>query len=159
MSDHLARLLKHARWADDRMLDGLATIDAVPDRVLREAGHVLGAEETWLSRLERRSPRVPVWPALTLDEIRALLPSVHDGLLARLESLDSDALDRPVHYANSAGQTFETPARDILLQVALHGQYHRGKINVLLRDAGLEPVPVDYIFYVRGVPAATTPPG
>jgi uncharacterized damage-inducible protein DinB len=38
----------------------------------------------------------------------------------------------------------------------LHGQYHRGKINLLLRQAGLAPAPVDFISFVRGVPAATT---
>jgi uncharacterized damage-inducible protein DinB len=39
----------------------------------------------------------------------------------------------------------------------LHGQYHRGKINVLLRQSGAEPVLVDYIGYVRGAAAAVTP--
>jgi hypothetical protein len=41
----------------------------------------------------------------------------------------------------------------------LHGQYHRGKINLLLRQSGAEPAPADYISYVRGVPAAVTPVG
>jgi uncharacterized damage-inducible protein DinB len=49
-----------------------------------------------------------------------------------------------------------TPVGDILLQVALHGQYHRGKVNLLLRDAALPPAPVDFISFARGVPAATT---
>ena len=44
----------------------------------------------------------------------------------------------------------------MLLQVALHGQYHRGKINLMLRQAGLPPTPTDYISFARGVPAATT---
>jgi len=39
--------------------------------------------------------------------------------------------------------------RDILLHVAMHGQYHRGQINQLLRGAGLEPISVDYIVFVR----------
>jgi uncharacterized damage-inducible protein DinB len=57
---------------------------------------------------------------------------------------------------NSAGQSFETPVSDMLLQVALHGQYHRGKINLMLRQAHLPPTPTDYIAFARGVPAATT---
>ena len=57
---------------------------------------------------------------------------------------------------NSAGQSFETPVSDMLLQVALHGQYHRGKINLLLRQAHLPPTPTDYIAFARGVPAAVT---
>ena len=42
-----------------------------------------------------------------------------------------------------------------LLHVPLHGQYHRGKINLLLRQAGRQPAPTDYITFVRGVSAAT----
>ena len=39
--------------------------------------------------------------------------------------------------------------------MALHGQYHRGKVNLLLRQGGHAPAPVDYVAFVRGVPAAT----
>ena len=45
-----------------------------------------------------------------------------------------------------------------MMHVALHGQYHRGKVNLLLRQEGLPPVPPDFIAWVRGVPAATTQP-
>lgn len=43
-----------------------------------------------------------------------------------------------------------------LLHVALHAQYHRGKVNVLLRHAELAPAATDYIAFIRGAPAATT---
>jgi hypothetical protein len=42
--------------------------------------------------------------------------------------------------------------------VVLHGQYHRGKVNLLLRQEGEQPAPTDYIAFVRGVPAAVTVP-
>ena len=66
------------------------------------------------------------------------------------DTLTSDALDAPVAYVNSAGIAFETPVEDILLQVFLHGQYHRGKINLMLRQAREEPMPTDYISFARG---------
>jgi uncharacterized damage-inducible protein DinB len=155
MRDQLVRLFAHARWADELMLDRLAAIPEPPAGVLREMAHIVGAGETWLSRLERRAARVQVWPELTLAESRVLALSVHDGLAARLDSLDEKSLKAVVSYANSAGQPFETATDDILLQLATHGQYHRGKINQRLRDAGLDPVPVDYIVFVRGLPATT----
>jgi len=60
-----------------------------------------------------------------------------------------------VTYTNSAKREFSTALGDILVHVALHGQYHRGKVNLLLRENGLEPVPADFIAFVRGAPAAT----
>ena len=35
------------------------------------------------------------------------------------------------------------------------GQYHRGKINLLLRQQQATPIPVDCIAFLRGSPAAT----
>ena len=46
----------------------------------------------------------------------------------------------------------------MLLQVILHGCYHRGQVALLVRDAGAEPSPTDYIAFVRGSPAAVTVP-
>ncbi|MFQ5740386.1 MAG: DinB family protein [Acidobacteriota bacterium] len=34
-------------------------------------------------------------------------------------------------------------------------QYHRGKVNLLLRQAGHAPAATDFIAFVRGAPAAT----
>lgn len=151
----LRRLWAHCLWADRAVLEAL---DAGPDTAAawREYAHVLGAEALWLARLEQRSPSVPVWPRLSRVEAEALRREVAGGYDAYLARLDGDALPRTVEYTNSAGQTFRTPVGDILLHVMLHGQYHRGKINLLLRQHLAAPAPVDYIGFVRGVPAAVT---
>jgi uncharacterized damage-inducible protein DinB len=152
--ERFKRLAAHARWADTALLAGLRSHPDVPADVLREFAHVLGATEVWLSRLEQRAARAVVWPTLSLAEAHALAESVHAGWAAYLQTLREDLLDEPVPYTNTAGQAFRTPIAEILLQMALHGQYHRGKINLLLRQAGLTPVPTDYIAFARGVPAA-----
>jgi uncharacterized damage-inducible protein DinB len=105
--------------------------------------------------MEGRAPRAAVWPKLERGQISALRDHVVHGYETHLDRLDGSTLSTSIEYTNSAGKTFQTPCADILLHVALHGQYHRGKINLLLRESGGEPVPVDYIAFVRGVPAAT----
>lgn len=150
------RLWHHARWADRLVLASLQAHAEVPAEVLREFNHILGADEVWLSRITRRDSRAPVWPELTLAEAGALVEAVHRGYQAYFEGLEESGLHRMAAYTNSAGQSFETPVGEILLHVALHAQYHRGKINQLLRQAGQVPVPTDYIAFSRGVPAATT---
>lgn len=154
--EQLRRLWAHAEWADGLLLAALEQQPNPPAEALREYAHILGAEETWLSRLEGRAARAAVWPEPTPELIGELARSVRAGYGAYLTSLAESGLDRGVAYVNSAGLAFTTPAVDILLQVMLHGQYHRGKINLLLRQAGLAPAPVDFISFVRGVPAATT---
>lgn len=122
----------------------------------REYAHVLGAQSVWLARLEQRPSTVAVWPTLAIEEADALRREVASGYERFINTLDAEALDQSVEYTNSAGQTFRTPICDILQHVTLHGQYHRGKINLLIRQGGAEPAPTDFISYVRGVPAAVT---
>ena len=127
-----------------------------PPDALREYAHIVGAQENWLARLEGRTPTLAIWPALTRDELASASDRAMAGYDAYLARLDPATLPSKVHYTNSAGKLFDTPVSDILLHVPMHSQYHRGKVNHILRAAGLEPVPTDFIAFVRGVPAATT---
>ena len=152
----IRRLWQHSFWADRLMLAGLRQLKTVPPDALREFAHVVAVQEVWLSRIQGRPSEVPVWPTLTVAELD-LTTKVIAKWSDFLADLTPSALAGTVHYANTKGQAFETPVSDILMHAALHGQYHRGKVNVHLRNAGLEPIPVDFIAWVRGVPAATQP--
>lgn len=153
----LRRLWDHAAWADAVVWAALEALPAGPPvAALREYAHVLGAEEVWLARLEQRPARTAVWPDLPMADVRDLARSMREGYTRYLAELANTDLNRGIQYTNTAGRTFTTPIGDILLHVMLHGQYHRGKVNLLLRTSDLAPAPVDYITFVRGVPAATT---
>ena len=155
--DLFRRLWEHAVWADTEIRRALESLVSPLPEAVREYAHVLGAEEVWLSRLEGRAPSLAVWPVLEVGQLAATSERIASGYGAYLARLDDGALARPVAYTNSAGQAFETPIADILGQVMLHGQYHRGKINLLLRQSAAEPAPTDFISFARGVPAARTP--
>lgn len=152
----LRRLWQHLLWADGLVLEALLP-DAGPAGAWREYVHLLAVEELWLARLEQRRMAVAVWPRLSSDEVIALREQVMTGYEAYFAGLTLEGLADSIPYTTSEGDRFESVAGDILLQVILHGQYHRGKVNVLLRQAGSEPAPVDYIAFVRGAPAAVTP--
>jgi len=142
-------------WADRHALDALRAARGASELAHSEIAHVLGTEHVWLARLEGRPARVAVWPTLSLDECDALAAGNEASYQAYLERLDDAALEVTVHYRNSAGAEFDSKVSDILLHVARHGSYHRGKVAAALRAAGAMPAPTDYIGFVRGVPAAT----
>jgi uncharacterized damage-inducible protein DinB len=156
MKEYLARLFRHMAWADARALDALRKAGGTSELARSELAHVLGTEHVWLSRLEGRPATVAVWPDLSVDECESLARETQAGFRAFVDRLDDTALERTVHYRNSAGVEFDSKISDILFHVALHGSYHRGKVAAALRAAGAEPAPTDYIAFVRGVPAATT---
>ena len=82
-------------------------------------------------------------------------PTLLVTALAAQEAEGAEGLRREVAYSNSAGVAFHSTVEDILLQVAMHGSYHRGQIALLLRQEGAEPAATDFIGFARGVPAAT----
>jgi uncharacterized damage-inducible protein DinB len=158
LKGQLGKLLDHLEWADARVLDSLRAMPRADQRALDLYAHVLGAEHVWLSRMLRRAPREKVWPDLDLERAAALAAENADGLRALLQSCPADELQRKIPYTNSTGSAFESTMEDMLLQVALHGCYHRGQVALLVRGDGGEPSPTDYIAFVRGSPAAVTLP-
>ena len=152
----LGKLVEHLAWADQRVLDSLRAMPHPDARALELYAHVLGTEHTWLARILERAPSVKIWPELTIAEAAALGVENAGALRVLLESLTPEQLQRKVAYTNSAGLTFESTIEDMLLQIVLHGCYHRGQVALLVRGAGGEPSPTDYIAFVRGVPAAVT---
>jgi uncharacterized damage-inducible protein DinB len=152
----IARLFDHMAWADELLAAPLTKSDAPPAAV-REYAHIAAVEEVWLSRIEQRAPAVGIWPEMGAAEAAALAKRTATAFKALIARLSETTLDAAAKYTNSAAKTFETPLSDILIHVAMHGQYHRGKVNVLLRQGGQEPAPVDFISFARGVPAAITP--
>ncbi len=153
MLSTIRRLWEHLIWADHRLLAALEGAPP-PAEAIREYAHILGGDEVWLARLTGRSPRFAVWPEMDLSAIRSAVADMHVAWTRYLEGLDEAGLSRLVGYTNSAGQSFRNPVGEILIHVATHAHYHRGKINLLLRQSGLEPAPSDYIAWVRGVDAA-----
>ena len=134
--EHLRKLFAHAALADADIERAVIAAGA-PREAWREYEHLLGAGEIWLSRIQGRASRLAVWPNLDRDDARLAREQLAVGYRDHLAIRAEADLAREVTYTNSAAQTFATPEDDILFHVALHAQYHRGKVNQLLRAAGL----------------------
>ena len=155
--DHITRLIEHLAWADERVLASLRGSRVPLPAALSLYSHVLGAEHVWLKRISGDAANVAVWPDLSLDECARLARENADSLRNLAASTSTEGLKRQVTYRNSAGAEFTTELEDILMHVSIHGAYHRGQVAALLRSAGDEPSPTDYIQWVRGAAAATRP--
>jgi len=151
----LSRLMAHMAWADQLVLGSLERSPEPNPDSLELLAHILAAEHVWISRLLRRPPEFPTWPALSKAECARLAERNGRELSDYLGTRTERDLDEEVTYVNSAGKQFTSRADDILLQIFLHGTYHRGQIARALRIAGQEPIPTDYIAFIRGAPAAT----
>ncbi|PFN98562.1 damage-inducible protein DinB [Bacillus sp. AFS076308] len=145
--DTIIRMYQHLDWANLRILETLKTTGDQNSEAKRLFSHILLAEEVWFHRIKGldSNPQA-IWTELSLDECSNLLAKNKQGFSELLEGLSETDI---IVYKNSTGKEFSTSVQDILTHVSLHGQYHRGQINRLLREDGFEPVNLDYITFVR----------
>jgi len=143
--------MEHLYWADERILDALRESKTENKELLKLVRHVAVAERVWLSRLQGKgSVGYSLWEeSEDLTAIRAMFEENAEQYRGFIEVLKESELDDMIEYASQSGVPFRTSVRDILLQVLLHGQYHRGQINRALRIESAEPAQVDYITFAR----------
>lgn len=144
-------MMDHLYWADGRILDALEKSETKNKDLLKLVRHIAVTERVWLSRLQGKgSAQYSLWEdAENLTAIRTMFEENAEKYRVYIEGLEESELDEMIDYANQSGVLFRSSVRDILLQVLLHGQYHRGQINRALRIESAEPVQIDYITFAR----------
>jgi uncharacterized damage-inducible protein DinB len=142
-------MFKHLHWANQRILETLQN-GQENKKAINLFSHILHAENVWYTRLKGAdSSHLPIWSEVSIESCVEMVNQNHHNYDEFLSTLSNSDLDQLVSYKNSNGTEFNNSIRDILTHVALHGQYHRGQINQLLRAADKEPISVDYIIFRR----------
>ncbi len=140
----------HLNWANQCILKTLQSKEYENQEVSRLFSHILLAEKVWITRLNGLdSSGLPIWSDVNIDECSELVKQNEESFREFLINLKNSDLDKLIIYTNSKGQEFKSTIEEILTHIALHGQYHRGQINIRLRDLGFEPVHLDFITFVR----------
>jgi uncharacterized damage-inducible protein DinB len=148
--DSLRQFFEYDYWANHETLRSVASLEAPPERALKVAGHIVGAQRVWLGRLESPGGDPPApWPPMSLEEANAAVNEMHQRWISFLGNLAPERLDEDLVHRNSKGAEFRAPVRDVLMQLVMHGAYHRGQIAAAVRDAGGTPSSTDYITWVR----------
>jgi uncharacterized damage-inducible protein DinB len=160
-------LYRHMEWADAAVWSAaLASNPARTDARLFDLlyhSHVVQHAflRTWLQQ-----PYDASFPAFeALPPLMAWARSFHDQAAGSVAALVPETLEdpMPVPWAGMVEQAIGRPPAlttrgDTVLQVAMHTHYHRGQVNLRLRELGETPPLVDYIAWVwYGRPRARWP--
>jgi uncharacterized damage-inducible protein DinB len=146
----IRNMFEHLNWANQRILETLQKNEGENKQVNNLFSHILLTEHMWFTRLiGSDSSKIPIWAEVSLGASTEMVNQNNLNFKEFLSGLSIPALDQIVSYRNSKGNEFNNSVRDILTHVALHGQYHRGQINLLLRANEIEPVNVDFITFRR----------
>jgi uncharacterized damage-inducible protein DinB len=157
-SQTLLDLFRHMEWAD-ALVWRAATAD--DPKIRQWLTHIHNVQRGFLSMWKGVPPDFR--QAASFTDLAAIREwgreyYAHD-LPPFLESLDDDALQRPVSLP-WAEEIIGKPPEPVtleqtMMQVSQHSTYHRGQVNARLRELGVEPPLVDLIaWYWHGRPAA-----
>jgi len=170
----LRDLYRHMAWADAAVWRSVMATDAArsDERLRGLLTHLHLVQHAFL-RTWRGEPLGASWPSFDeLPPLAAWAREYHAALPTFLETLTDARLAAPMPVAWAAmvekaigRKPAATTLGETLLQVAMHSQYHRGQVNMRLREIGGTPPLVDYIAWLwhgrptaEGEPAIGSPP-
>lgn len=134
---------KYLAWANQRCLKMVQSVDCTETEKIFM--HILDAEAEWANRIKGetyvRSDNSPDLNSFSsrIEENTALFQAI----------ITSHTADEPVSYHNFSGDPFVSQLSDIILQVWIHGAYHRGQIFQCIKQKGGEELETDYILFTR----------
>src|SRR5258706_9752299 len=98
MTDTLARMAEHLRWADNAVYDSLLTATNPPPHSLELFAHVIATEHVWMSRIRGEKQDMPAWPQLSLTQCLELATRNADEYTTLIETYSDQQIDSTVTY-------------------------------------------------------------
>jgi len=120
--------------------------ELVPLNTLKFFSHIFNAHHVWNARIIGKKQEMGIWDIHGLEDLEALNAENHQQSLSIVDGFD---LEKVISYTNSHGMDLENKVKEILFHLVNHATYHRGQLMAELREAGLDAVSTDYIFYKK----------
>lgn len=148
MRKHFKGLFKHTKWANERLLICLEKEGIKDQKLIKLYSHIVSVETIWLLRIRGlpTSP-FPIWQTYSIEKLKTMTQESGDNWLRFLSNHKSATFQEMVFYQDSKGTKHENTIGDILSHVITHGAHHRGQLNVKIRELGIEPPTIDYIYF------------
>lgn len=147
MKDFFRELFEYGHHYNQKVAQLLVLNETkVTEKATRLYSHILNAHQIWNARVNEIPPGCGVWDIRPTQEFLGIDLKNHQDTLLLLEKGD---LNKIIKYSTSKGDPFSNSTRDILFHVINHSTHHRAQISTEFRQAGIEPIAMDYIFYKR----------
>ncbi len=108
--------------------------------------HTLSAIDYWLDFLQKENihSKRKFDEYKTFEEVRAYMEHVEKRMQKYLDSLPKEGLRKKYTVKNDYGETIQITAEDVLIHVFEEEIHHRGELNALLWQMGIDPPPMGW---------------
>ncbi len=161
IKSHFQTFAAYNAWANTRLYDACAQLSEAEYKKVRPAffqslhgtlNHILVGDRAWLWRLlgEAHEP-TPLDAEIhgDLASLRAARIKQDAAIAAFVDGLNEGQFASIVVYRNMAGEEHRDRIGEILDHVFNHQTHHRGQAHDQLSQAGVEPPPLDLIYFMR----------
>ena len=146
MKEHFQDILEYNQHFNQLLIENFLENSSVwCEKSKSLLNHILNAHQVWNARILNQES-FEVWQINTND---SLLKINSNNFENSSKILSERTLTEVILYKNSKGIEFENTIQEIFFHFINHSTYHRGQIAMLMKEAGLEPLNTDYIFYKR----------
>lgn len=147
MKSFFKELFEYSHYNNQKLGDIFISNQLViPEKTLSLYNHILNAHQIWNNRINPQQPAFGVWQNHPVEDGKSIDNSNHTQSLYILDTYDFTEI---INYKSSKGVSFSNSIRDILFHIINHSTYHRAQIATAFRQAGIEPLNTDFIFYKR----------
>lgn len=149
--NYFIKMFEYDKTANTTIADVLLQINEPPEKCKKLLFHMGAALDVWYNRVINETSKITtLFESGSIEKSKELIISNDEKWINYLKRLPEEKLKSEITYKTLKGQEYVNTIEDIITQLITHSHYHRGQINLLLRENGFEPVLVDYIFYLRG---------
>lgn len=168
-SSMIADLLEHMQWADSLIWRAIisSSVAAEDANLHARLYHLHLTQHAFLQVWRGQSAPLPAADSLDATALARWAQDFYSEAIPAISKFDDEALSSQVQGAllSKAEErlgpgTLAPTIGDTVIQVVLHTTYHRGQINMRLRELGYEPPLTEHFVWVwRGKPKAEWPSG
>lgn len=147
-NEYFVSLFEYDKWANLKIAEAFEHANNLPPKCKVLYHHIGAVLDRWYRRVTNGEELFTnLFEETDPGSNTKLMITAEERWIEYLKSgVDINSI---VNYKNTKGDEFTNSLQDILVHIMTHNHYHRGQINQLLREAGLEPAVIDYILYKR----------
>jgi len=147
MQSFFNQLFDYNFYSNKILIEKFLALKRPPKKGQELFSHMLNAHHLWNNRLSGKNSEYGVWQPHKIKDWEDIH---YDNQRTTFEIItNTDDFSKRVDYKSTEGRVFGNELKDILFHIINHSTHHRGQILSNLKENGIEPPELDYIYYKR----------
>ncbi|NNJ89356.1 MAG: damage-inducible protein DinB [Eudoraea sp.] len=147
MEEFFNELFDYNFFCNKQLIEAFAELEKVPEKSTKLFSHILNAHNIWNARIAGIPATLKVWQE---HDVKSWEDIHYENQRTTFEIITgNDDYEERIDYENSEGRLFTNTKQDMLFHIINHSTHHRAQILADLREHGIEPISLDYVFYKR----------